>query len=197
MISAGTSSRQPSMPLRAQYSATPIRYSRTAGFSVLSFGQRRVAPPGLVVGRLVALVGVERQLLDDEPVAPGRRRTVLEHVVEVVEAPAGVVEHTVEHHPDPAVVAGSQQLVECGIAAQHRVHREVVVRVIAMVAGRLEDRIQVEGVDAQIGDPIEVLDDAEQIATLVGMPGGRSCPSPPGNRVSATRSERANRSGKI
>ena len=37
-ISAGTSSRQPSMPNESQCSATVIRYSRIRGFSTLSLG---------------------------------------------------------------------------------------------------------------------------------------------------------------
>ena len=44
-----------------------------------------------------------------------------------------------------------------------------VVRVVTVVAGRLEDRIQVQGSDSKVLQVIEVLDDADQVASLVAV----------------------------
>ena len=66
------------------------------------------------------------------------------------EAPAGVIEDPIQDHPHPTTVGDVQQLAESGVAADQRVHVEVVVRVIAVVRGRLEDRRQVDRGDPEI-----------------------------------------------
>ena len=70
--------------------------------------------------------------------------------MELEEAPAGVVEDAVEHDADAPGVGLVDQPPERGVAAQHRVDLLVVVRVIAVVRRRLEDRREVDGVDAQV-----------------------------------------------
>ena len=76
------------------------------------------------------------------------------------EAASGVVEHAVEDDPDPAVVGGVEQLAQRRVAAEQRVDREVVVRVVAVVRGRLEDRREVQRVDPEVLEVVEVLGDA-------------------------------------
>ena len=101
-----------------------------------------------------------------EPVAVRRRRAGLEDVVERPEAATGVVEDAVEDDPHPALVGAIEQLAERRVAAEQRVDLEVVVRVVAVVRGRLEDRRQVDRGDAEVLEVVEPLGDAEQVAAL-------------------------------
>ncbi len=80
-------------------------------------------------------VGSQRPALHDEPVEIGRLRAVFQEVVELEEAAAGVVEDAIQHHTDAAGVRSVEQPPQGGIAAQHRVHLEVIVRVVAMIGG--------------------------------------------------------------
>jgi hypothetical protein len=50
-----------------------------------------------------------------------------------------------------------QQLAQGGVAAEQRVDLEVVVRVVAMIRGRAEDRVEVDGVRTQALDVVEVI----------------------------------------
>ena len=112
------------------------------------------------------------------------------------EPPPGVVEDAIEDHPHPAVVGAVEQLAERGVAAEQGIDREVVVRVIAVVGGRLEDRRQVDGGDPQVLEVVEVLHDAAQVAALEPeLVGGASH----GSRTPGlwTPPLAANRSGKI
>ena len=95
-----------------------------------------------------------------EPVAVRRPAAVLQHVVERPEAAPGVVEHAVEHDPDAAGVRRVEQLAQGRVAAEQRVHLEVVVRVVAVVRRRREDRRQVQRVDAQVREVGQVLGDS-------------------------------------
>lgn len=62
-----------------------------------------------------------------------------------------------------------EQFIEGGVAAEERVDSKVVMRVVAMIAGRLEDRVEIERGDAQLLKVIESLDNAEQIAPFIAM----------------------------
>jgi hypothetical protein len=140
----------------------------------IELGEGRVVPPGRVVGR--STVGVEGQTRDRVPVEPRRVVAVLQDVVEGEEAATGVVEDPVEHHSDPPLPARGEQRFERSVAAEHRIDVEVVERVVPMIARRVEDRIEIEGIDPQFGQPIEVLDDPPQVAALVSAARGRSRP---------------------
>ncbi len=137
--------------------------------------QRRDAPPGVVVGRGV-VVRVQRPALDVEPVDPGRFRTVLQQVAELEEPPAGVVEDPVQHHPHAPLVAVVEKTPEGALASEDRVHAVVVVGVVAMVGGRLEDGIEVQRGDPEVAEVVEPLGDAHQVATLEAVAGGGSVP---------------------
>ncbi len=96
--------------------------------------------------------------------------------MELEKAAAGVIEDTVQHHPDAPGVSRVQQLPQRRIAAQHRIHLVVIMGVIAMVRARPEDRVEVDGVDPQVAQVIQMLDHAQQITALVGVAGGRGAP---------------------
>ena len=111
------------------------------------------------------------------------------------EPASGVVEHAIEHDPDPALVGGVEQLAQGVVAAQQRVDREVVVRVVAVVRCRREDRRQVQRIDPEVLEVAEMLGDAPQVAALeAGAVGGASHGLERTRLVDA--SLEANRSGK-
>ena len=60
-----------------------------------------------------------------------------------------MVEDAVEDDADAARLHAASTL-ERRVAAQHRIDLIVVVGVIAVVGGRLENRVEVDGVDAQV-----------------------------------------------
>ena len=92
------------------------------------------------------------------------------------EPAAGVVEDAVEDDPHAAAVRRVEELAERRVAAEERVDLEVVVRVVAVVGGRLEDRRQVQRVDAERLDVVEVLDDPEEVAALEAVVRRRGVP---------------------
>ncbi len=73
-------------------------------------------------------------------------------------------------------MTGRQQLLESLVAAQQRIHLVVVVRVVAVVGGGLEDGVEVDRGDPQVAQPVELLDHPHQVTALVAVPGGRSVP---------------------
>src|SRR5688572_4473032 len=82
-----------------------------------------------------------------------------------------MVEHAVQHDPDATVLAGVKQRVKCLISTQQRIDQQVVVRVIAMVRGRLEDGVEVKRGDAEVDQVVKFLDHSEEIAALVPKDG--------------------------
>ena len=73
-------------------------------------------------------------------------------------------------------MTGVEQLAQGIVAAEQRIDVVVVVRVVAVVRRRSEDRSQVERRDAQGGEVVEPLDDAEQVAALEAVRRGRRVP---------------------
>ena len=142
----------------------------------IELGQRPVAPPRRVVGGPGVVVGRERKRPGVEPVQVGAVLALLQQVAELKEAARGVVEYPVQHHLHAAPVRRVNQLAQRVVAAQHRVHHRVVVGVVAVVAGRLKHRAQVQGIHAQAGDVVQPLRDAQQVAALVAVEAGRLAP---------------------
>src|SRR5690606_3318983 len=97
-------------------------------------------------------------------------------MVELEEAAASVVEYAGDDHAEPVRVGRFQHLEKGRIAAEQGIDDVVVVRVIAVVGGRGEDGVEVDGVDAQRLEVIELLDDAEQIAALEAVVRRRRVP---------------------
>src|SRR6266540_5044283 len=87
-----------------------------------------------------------------------------------------MVEYAVEHHLQPAPVRFVEQRVEGRIAAQQWVDLIIVVGVIAVVRGRLEDWREVDRGRAQVLDVVQALDYAEQVAALVPLGRRRAVP---------------------
>jgi hypothetical protein len=90
-------------------------------------------------------------------------------VVERKEAAAGVVEDAVEDHTHAPGVGRVEQRPQRRVATEHGVDGGVVVRVVAVVARRREDRVQVDGRDAQVGQVVEAVDEPQQVAPLVAV----------------------------
>ena len=132
-----------------------------------------IGGPGVRTERPPAL---QRGLVEVEPVPVRRCRAVLEHVVERPEPAPGVVEHAIQDDPHPPGMGGVQQLPERWVPAQQRIHPEVVVRVVAMVRRRGEDRVEVERVDTQVREIRQPLRDPQQVAALEAVPGRRVVP---------------------
>ena len=65
--------------------------------------------------------------------------------------------------------ARSEQFVEGAVGAEDRIDAVVVVRVIPMVGGRPEDGVEVDRGDPEVGQPVEVLGNAEEVAALVAV----------------------------
>jgi len=101
-----------------------------------------------------------------------------------------MVEHPVQHHPEVAAVTTFQQSVEGGVVAQQRIDLEVVVSVVAMAGGRGEDRVQVDGVDTQVGEPVEAVGDSCKVTSLVSVKARRRVP-----RFQTRRLRRPSRTG--
>jgi hypothetical protein len=96
--------------------------------------------------------------------------------VERQEAAAGVVEHAIEDHAHAAGVGRVEQRPQGRVAAQHGIDGGVVVRVVAVVAGRREDRVQVDRRDPQVGQVVEAIDEPQEVAPLVAVDGRRRRP---------------------
>ena len=151
--------------------------------------QGRQAPPGRVAESTVAArirppVRVRIELpfagedvrVEVEPLPVRRGEPVLDDVMERPEAAAAVVEHAVEDDPHPPAVSLGEELAEGLVPAEERVDRAVVVGVVAMVGGRGEDRREVEGGDAKLGEVRQSLGDTEQVAALEAVDGRRAVP---------------------
>ena len=93
-------------------------------------------------------------------------------VVELEEPTAGVIEDPVENDPNAALVCSSEHRVESLIAAENRVDAEVIMGVIAMVRGALEDRVEPKGVNPELGEVVKFVGHAPEISALVAMKGG-------------------------
>ena len=164
------------MPCSIQYSATPNKKARTWGLSVIELGERFEPPPRLVARRPAVVIGVQGKRGAGEPVEVRGGRAVFQQVIELIEAPAGVIEHPVEDDTHAAPVRRVEQPCERGIPAEERVNLVIVVRVIAMIRGRLKDGAEIQRVNAKVREIVEVVDHAQQIAALEAVRGRRGLP---------------------
>ncbi len=117
-----------------------------------------VALPALVP-EAVVVVGVAVEV-HVEPVLVGAVPFLLLHVLEGPEAPAHVVEHPVQHHPQPGVVEGLAHLGQVLIGPQAGVCMEVVPGVVA-VAVAVEDRVEQDGVRPGFFDMVHPVQQAQ------------------------------------
>ena len=111
--------------------------------------------------------GVGPVVVEGEPVAvagalslPGARLAVGAEAVEVARVGAHVVEDAVQDDRDAVLLGVDAQGAEALLVAKHRVYAQVVGRVIAMVARRLEDGVEIDCGHAQVLEVAELLADA-------------------------------------
>lgn len=113
-----------------------------------------MAFPSLVPQSVVIpVVAVET---DEEPIPVGGSLPIFQQVLERPEAPAHVVEHPVEHHPDPRLVKGAAKGGEFAVRSQPAVDPGIVPGIVAVRVGvehrRKIDRIRMDA--PYMGDPV-------------------------------------------
>ena len=87
-------------------------------------------------------------------------------MVESPEAPAAMVEDTVQHETHAALMNGGDQGIKGSIAPQQRIDRQVVVGVIPMIRRRAEDRRQVQTGDTHPPKVIQRFDHSVEVTSL-------------------------------
>ena len=113
--------------------------------------QQLIAAPGLVPQAVViAVVAVKAHPV---PVAVGGVLPVPQQVPEGEEVPAGMVEHRVQHHPQALFVAVGHKVAQVVVGPQAGIQQAIVGGLVAVTHG-LEQRPDVQGVQAQAGDVI-------------------------------------------
>jgi len=83
-----------------------------------------------------------------KPVDVGGFGPHLEDMVKLIKAAPHVIEYAVQNHTDMALMSFRQEFSKGFIATQQRVHLEIIVRIVAVVGGGLENRVQVDRIDA-------------------------------------------------
>src|SRR5690554_5565763 len=111
-----------------------------------------------------------------EPVPVVRSIALRDHVREGSEAQSAVVEDPVEDYADTETVCSRDQLIEDGFVTQRRVYLEVVVRVVAVVGARREDRVQVDRVAPEVLDVRKAFDNAGKVPAEEVLSGRRGAP---------------------
>ena len=136
----------------------------------IQLDQLVVALPGLVPEAVVP-VGVTVEA-DVEPVLVGAVPLFLPNVPEGPEAPAHMVEHPVQHHPQARVVEGFTHPGQVLVGPQPGVHLEIIAGIIA-VAVTVEHRVQQHRVRSRLFDmvhPVQQLQDTVVLYFVV-VPG--------------------------
>src|SRR3954451_22902712 len=87
-----------------------------------------------------------------------------------------MVEYTIQHHLQATPMRLVEQGAEGSVAAQQRIDLVVIVGMVAMVRGRLEDRSEVDRRRAKRLNVIEMLDYAQQVAAFVALNRRRAIP---------------------
>ena len=167
----------------------------------LGVASHQLGHAGLEGERLVVLLRPlpHRIRLDVEPRRVRRRRLASYHVHERREAVAGVVEDGVQDQLDLPLVQGLHQLPERRLVAELGIDLQVVLGVVLVGAGRLEDRREPDRLHSQRGEVGDLGDDAAQVATVEGaVRVCRNSAAPPPRRGSPAGrcSDRRSRSGR-
>ena len=114
--------------------------------------------------------------IEMEPVEVGRTRAVFQDMVELIKPSAHVVKDPVEDNSDSPAVSFRYEGVEVSFVTEDRVDLEVVVGVVAVICRGLKDRVEVEGVYAELLKVVEVLLYSPQGASLETVYGGPRLP---------------------
>ena len=124
--------------------------------AVVELGQRPHAEPRFVV------VGA---LAEDEVVG-GRRARVRLRGQEPRMLDPDVVGRDVEHQPDVTLAGRAPQRDERGVATEMLGDAAVVDDVVPVVRASLEDRVEIDRVDAEVDQVVEVVLDPGQVAAI-------------------------------
>jgi hypothetical protein len=138
--------------------------------------QRPETPPGRVVLGLPLAERVEGKTAEVIPALVARALIVVEQIAEGKETASGVVEDPIQDDPNSAGMRLSQQITEVVKRSEAVVDLQIVRRVIAVVAPRREDRIEVDRRDPEVIQVIQLLADSPQIPTLKPGESGRGPP---------------------
>ena len=132
----------------------------------VELGETLEAPPALVhigggiLPAVPAAVGAAR-------IAVGAAGAVAALLIEVQAIAAGVIEHAVQDDFDAVLMGPLAQGDEILLGAQQRVDAQVVGGIVAVVAVRLKDGIEVQDPDAQSGQLRQLFGDAGQITAKI------------------------------
>ncbi len=95
-----------------------------------------------------------------KPIQISRFLTIFQDVIELEESTAGMIENAIQYNTHISAMDFFQQFLESFIATQHRVNLEVIMGMIAVVTGRLKDRIEIDCIHPQILQVIQLLEHA-------------------------------------
>jgi hypothetical protein len=94
-------------------------------------------------------------------------RPVFENIVELEESATRVIKDAIQDDADAASMARPDQFAQCVVSTEQRVDSEVVVCMIAVVTGGLEDGSQIESIDSQRFDVVKMFDNTEKVPTPI------------------------------
>ena len=94
----------------------------------------------------------------------GAHRLIEAGAVKVAAIIAGVVKYAVQHHADAPFLRLTAQLGEILLRTQQWVDGAVIRRIVAVVGGRLEDGVEIEGLYMEGGEIVQLGGDTLEIA---------------------------------
>ena len=114
--------------------------------------------------------------MNNKPIDIGRIFAVFEDVVEWEEAPAGMVENAIQNDAYSTLMCRIQEGLKSFISSEEGIHQVIIVRVIPVVGSRLEDRIEIDRIDAKVFEVIQLFVNPDQISTFITVDSGGAVP---------------------
>src|SRR5258708_5050099 len=96
-------------------------------------------------------------------------RSVFENIVKVEIAPTGVIEDAIQHDLHAALVEFVAQCIKGFVPTQQRINLIIVMGMVAVIAGTLEDGREVDRVYAEFLQVIEMFDHTVQVTAFVTL----------------------------
>lgn len=131
------------------------------------------AEPAFVWRVIYNLDGV---LLDEKPVGVRGVLLVLENVLEFIELGCGVIENAIEDDFDVVGLEGFDEGFEFLVGSERGVDCVVVYRFVSVIGFAFENRVKVDGGDAEFLEVGDVLLDSGGVATHEVLVGGGFVP---------------------
>ena len=94
--------------------------------------------------------------MNNKPIDVGRIFAVFEDVDEWEEAPAGMVENAIQNDAYSTLMCRIQEGLKSFISSEEGINQVIIVRVIPVVGSRLEDRIEIDRIDAKVFEVIQL-----------------------------------------